>query len=112
MEHVEESISGLLLKWRLKGYTDTIIVDEGKLFAISRGEYFTLSAMKEDIRAEIYDDNLWGSAWSVHALTLDRFCKGILILGGEMYNPWELPKDIRLAFDMPHFSTDYLKAVC
>ena len=112
MEHIQEPISELLLEWRCKGYTDTVIVDQGKLFAVDRDEYFTLSVMKEDIRANIFDENLSGSAWSIHALTLDRTCKGTLILGGEMYNPWELPEYIRQAFDMPQFSSDYLKTAC
>ena len=107
MEYSEELISNILQEWKYQGYTDTIIIEHGFLYALNEKEYFTLSTIKEDNRANIYDEYLSGSAWSMHALTLNETCKGILILGGEIYNPWELTPEIREAFEMPHFSSDY-----
>jgi hypothetical protein len=107
MEYSEELIADLLQDWKSKGYTDTIIIDHGFLFAVNLQKYFPLSMMKEDNRVNIYDEYLSGSAWSMHALTLGNSCKGILILGGEIYNPWELTQEIIDAFDMPMFSSDY-----
>ena len=107
MEYSEEVIADLLQDWRSKGYTDTIIIDHGFLYALNEKEYFALSMMKEDGRVNFYDENLSGSAWSMHAITFNRSIKGILILGGEIYNPWELTHEIREAFDMPPFSSDH-----
>jgi hypothetical protein len=112
MEYSEDLIADLLQEWKCKGYSDTIIIDHGLLFALNKGEYFSLTVMKEDNRVNIYDEKLSGSAWSIHALTLNNSCKGILILGGEIYNPWELTQEIRDAFDMPLFSSDYLRIAC
>ena len=109
MEYSEDLIAKLLQEWKGQGYTDTIIVDHGLLLAINRKEYFSLSVVNEDFRVNIYDENLSGSAWSIHALTLNKTCKGILVLGGEIYNPWELTSEIRKAFDMPLFSSDNLR---
>ena len=109
MEYSEELIADLLQEWKSKGYIDNIIIDHGLLFAVNQAKYFTVTAMKEDMRVNIYDENLSGSAWSMHAITLNNSCKGILILGGEIYNPWELTREIRDAFDMPLFSTDNLR---
>ena len=109
MEYSEELIATFLQDWKSKGYTDTIIIDHGLLLALNQEQYFPVSLMKEDNRVNIYDENLSGSAWSMHALTLNNHCKGILILGGEIYNPWELTQEIRDAFNMPLFSSDYLK---
>jgi hypothetical protein len=109
MEYSEELIANLLQEWKGKGYTDTIIIDHGFLYAINEKEYFALSMMKEDGRVNFYDENLSGSAWSMHALTFNNSCKGILILGGEIYNPWELTQEIREAFEMPLFSSDHLR---
>jgi|GEM_PF-4006075 len=109
MEYSEELIADLLKDWRSKGYTDTIIIDHGLLFAINLEKYFPLSLMKEDNRVNIYDEHLSGSAWSMHAITLDNSCMGILVLGGEIYNPWELTQEIRDSFDMPKFSSDYFR---
>ena len=71
MEYAEDLIADLLKEWKSKGYTDTIIIDHGLLFAINQGKYFSLGTMKEDFRANIYDENLSGSAWSMHAISLD-----------------------------------------
>jgi len=109
MEYSEDLIADLLKEWKSKGYTDTIIIDHGLLFAINQGKYFSLVSMKEDFRANIYDENLSGSAWSMHAISLDDTSKGILILGGEIYNPWELTDEIRNVFEIPSFSSDYLR---
>ena|SRR5215510_5460070 len=106
MEYSEELISNLLQELRSKGYTDTVIIDHGMLFAINQSEYYPLSSMKEDKRVNIYDEFMSGSAWSMHAITLNNSCKGILILGGDIYNPWELTSEIRDAFNMPLFSSD------
>src|SRR6476659_158353 len=104
MEYSEDLISSILQQWKDQGYTDTVIVDHGMLFALNREKYFPVQLMNEDFRVNIYDENLSGSAWSMHALTLSEECKGILILGGEIYNPWELTSEIREAFEMPLFS--------
>ena len=112
MEYSEDLIADLLQDWKSKGYTDTIIIDHGFLYALNEKEYFALSMMKENNRVNIHDENLSGSAWSMHALTLNNSCKGILILGGEIYNPWELTQEIRDAFDMPLFSSDFLRVAC
>jgi hypothetical protein len=112
MEDFDSLISKLSQDWRGKGYTDTIIVEHGFLFAINRGEYFSVRMANEDIRVNIYDEYLSGSAWSLHAITLNKTCKGILILGGEIYNPWELTSEIREVFEMPPFSSDNLRMVC
>ena len=109
MEYSEELIADLLQEWDSKGYADNIIIDHGLLFAVNQEKYFSATSMKEDMRVNIYDENLSGSAWSMHAITLNNSCKGILILGGEIYNPRELTQEIRDAFDMPLFSTDYLR---
>ena len=112
MEYSEELIADLLQEWKGKGYTDTIIIDHGLLYAVNKKEYFPLTMVKEDSRVNFYDEHLSGSEWSMHALTLNNSCKGILILGGEIYNPWELTDEIRLAFDMPLFSSDPLRMAC
>jgi hypothetical protein len=109
MERMDDLVSKFLQKWKRKGYTDTIIVEDGLLLALNRGEYFPVSMAKEVNRVNIYDEFLSGSAWSLHALTLNKTCKGILILGGEIYNPWELTSEIREAFEMPPFSSDNLR---
>ncbi len=112
MEYSKDLIADLLQEWKGKGYTDTIIVDHGLLFALNEEKYFAVTMMKEDNRINIYDENLSGSKWSMHAITLDNSCKGILVLGGEKYIPRELTEEIRDAFDMPLFSSDYLRIAC
>jgi hypothetical protein len=109
MEYSEELISTLLREWKSRGYTDIIVVDHGLLFSLNREQYFSMSVMKEDSRVNIYDEHMSGSAWSMHALTLGGTCKGILILGGEIYKPWELTSEIREVFGMPLFSSDKLR---
>ena len=109
MEYSEEHIAEILQQWKTAGYTDTIIVDHGLLLAINSGEYFAVKTINEDIRVNFYDEFLSGSAWSMHALTLGDSCRGILILGGDIYNPWELTSEIREMFDMPHFSSDNIR---
>ena len=111
MEYSEALISNVLQQWRDKGYTDTIIVDHGMLFALNSEKYFPVQLATEDIRVNIYDEYLSGSAWSIHALALSDDCKGILILGGEIYNPWELTSEIRKIFEMPLFSSDNIRMV-
>ena len=112
MEYSEDLIADLLKEWKIQGYTDTIIIDHGLLFALNERKYFAATMMKEDNRVNIYDENLSGSAWSMHAITLDNSCKGILVLGGGIYNPWELTEEIRNAFNMPMLSGDYLRIAC
>jgi hypothetical protein len=109
MQYSEDMIANLLHQWKILGYTDTIIVDHGLLFSVNQSLYYTLSAMREDDRVNIYDEGFSGSAWSMHALTLNDSNKGILILGGEMYTPWELTAEIRSAFKMPPFSSDNMR---
>ena len=109
MEYSEELISTLLQEWKSRGYTDTIIIEDGLLFSLNEQVHFPLSAMKEDSRVNIYDENMSGSAWSMHAITLNDACMGILLLGGEIYNPWELTSEIMEAFEMPLFSSDKLQ---
>ena len=109
MEYSEEVISEILQDWKNKGYTDTIIVEQGLLLALNHEEYFPVSRVHEDRRVNYYDEHLSASAWSIHALTLDQNCKGILVLGGEIYKPWELTSEIRDAFEMPPFSSDKLR---
>jgi hypothetical protein len=108
MQYSEEGIANILRKWKLLGYTDTIIIDHGLLFSVNQSLHFALPGMKEDYRVNIYDEFMSGSAWSMHALTLNG-CKGILALGGEMYGPWELTSEIRETFDMPPFSSDNMR---
>jgi hypothetical protein len=86
MEYAEGLIADLIQEWKCQGYTDIIIIDHGLLYALYEGKYFAVSMMKEDNRVNIYDDHLPGSVWSMHAITLDNSCKGILIIGGEKYN--------------------------
>jgi len=109
MEYSEDLVAKLLQEWKDQGYTDTIIVDHGLLLALNRKEYFSVSTADEDFRVNIYDEQLSGSAWSMHALTLNKTCRGILVLGGEIYNPWELTSEIREAFDIPPFSSDNIR---
>src|SRR6478752_410234 len=104
MEYSQDAIAEVIKDWRSRGYIDTIVVDHGLLYALDHEEYFSVMMMNEDIRVNVYDELLSGSAWSIHALTLNETCKGILILGGEFYNPWELTSEIRNAFEMPLFS--------
>jgi len=112
MDYSEEAISTLMQEWKSSGYTDTVIIDDGLLFALDKTEYFSLSVVKEDKRVNIYDENMSGSAWSMHALTLNNDCKGILLFGGEIYNPWELTDEIREAFEMPLLSSDAMRVAC
>ena len=42
MEYSEELIADLLQEWKSKGYTDSIIIDHGLLFASNDNKYFSL----------------------------------------------------------------------
>ena len=86
MEYSEKLIADLVQEWKVQGYTDMIIIDHGLLYAVNERKYFAVTMMKEDNRVNIYDDQLPGSVWSIHAITLDSSCKGILVLGGEKNN--------------------------
>ncbi len=86
MEYAESLIADLMQEWKSQGYTDIIIIDHGLLYALYEGKYFAVSRMKEDNRINIYDEDLPGSVWSIHAITLGNSCKGILIIGGEKYD--------------------------
>ena len=112
MEYSEDLVAKLLQEWKDQGYTDTIVVDHGLLLALNRKEYFPASMAHEDVRVNFYDEHLSGSAWSIHAVTLNETCKGILVLGGDIYNPWELTQEIRKAFDMPLFSSYNVRIAC
>ena len=87
MAYSEELIADLMQQWKYQGYTDIIFIDHRLLYAVNERKYFTIAKMKEDNRVNIYDEHLPGSVWSIHAITLDNSCKGILVLGGKQYNP-------------------------
>ena len=87
MDYSEDLIADLMQEWKGQGYTDIVIIDHGLLYAINERKYFAVTKMKEDNRINIYDEHLPGSVWSIHAITLDNSYKGILVLGGEKYNP-------------------------
>ena len=81
MQYSEGLLSDILQEWKCQGYTDIIIIDHGLLYALYEGKYFAVTKMKEDNRINIYDEYLSGSIWSMHAITLDNSCRGVLVLG-------------------------------
>ena len=81
MEYSEGLLTDILQLWKAQGYTDVIIIDHGLLYAVYEGKYFAVTMMKEDNRVNIYDEYLSSSTWSMHAITLNNSCKGILVLG-------------------------------
>lgn len=109
MEYSEEAIEKILADWKSEGYTDTIVIDHGMFYATETKEYFPVSKAREDNRVHFYDENMSGPAWSMHAITLHDRCKGIILLGGGMYAPWELTSEMRTAFAIsPYYETHSL----
>jgi hypothetical protein len=87
MGYSESLIADLMQEWISQGYTDVVIINHGLLYAINERKYFAVTMMKENNRVNIYDEHLPGSVWSMHAITLNNSCKGILVLGGEKNHP-------------------------
>jgi hypothetical protein len=86
MEYSKGLIADILQVRKYQGYTDIIIIDHGLLYAVNERKYFAITKIKEDNCVNIFDEHLPGSVWSIHAITLDNSCKGILFLGGNKYN--------------------------